>query len=142
MIRDNLSFIAAPLTHSFNLSLATGEFPTQLKRSTVISLFKKEGDRSKAAKSRPISLVDYVSKVLEKMVIIRVDNYLADVGFFSPSHFGFRRARNADLALAHLWQTICNAIEENHLCLDVFLDQAATFSCINHETFISVIKHF
>ena len=48
--------IVNPLVHIFNLSFASGIFPSEMKTAKVIPLFKR-GNRSHLSNYRPISLL-------------------------------------------------------------------------------------
>jgi hypothetical protein len=59
--------IAIPLSHIFNLSLLTGNFPSKLKQCRVVPIFKA-GNHLDCDNYRPISLLSSISKILEKIV--------------------------------------------------------------------------
>jgi hypothetical protein len=67
--------LATPLVHLFNLSLLTGVFPSKLKMSRTVPIFKS-GDPAGCDNYRPISLLSNISKVLEKAVAERLMNHL------------------------------------------------------------------
>ena len=71
-IRDDITPI---LFHLFNRSLTEGIFPIALKNVKVITLFKY-GDISKPENYRPISLLPQFSKLLEKLIKIRIFKFL------------------------------------------------------------------
>ena len=54
-----------------NLSLETGKFPEQLKRTTIIPLYKG-GCEKEIENWRPISILPLLSKLLEKVVHSRL----------------------------------------------------------------------
>ena len=56
--------IATPLVHLFNLSIRTGKFPSKLKTSRTVPVFKS-GDPLCCDNYRPISLLNSISKILE-----------------------------------------------------------------------------
>jgi hypothetical protein len=58
--------VAHPLSHIFNISLSTGQFPQLLKQCRVIPIFKA-GDPLECDNYRPIYLLSSISKVLEKL---------------------------------------------------------------------------
>ena len=64
-------------------------FPCQWKFSNVIPLFKKD-DRQSKLNYRPVSLLCSLSKILEKIVFIRLYNFLLDIGYLSCLQSGFR----------------------------------------------------
>ena len=57
--------ISTPLSHIFNLSLSTGIFPSKLKTSRTVPIFKT-GCADLCDNYRPISLLSTLSKILEK----------------------------------------------------------------------------
>jgi len=59
--------ISAPLSHIFNLSIQSGIFPSKLKTSRVVPIFKS-GDATNMTNYRPISLLSALSKILEQIV--------------------------------------------------------------------------
>jgi hypothetical protein len=65
------SYICSPLTHICNKSISSGFFPERLKYSTIKPLYKK-GDKTNPSNYRPVSLLTYFSKVLEKALYIRL----------------------------------------------------------------------
>jgi len=63
------SVLAPVITRIVNLSLATGEFSPQLKKSIITPLLKKPIlDKENLANYRPISNLSTISKVTERVV--------------------------------------------------------------------------
>ena len=73
-----LSFpeILPALATIFNLSLQTNSFPVQWKQALVTPIYKK-GDLHEVANYHPISLLSNVSKLLEKLLILKCENTLS-----------------------------------------------------------------
>jgi hypothetical protein len=67
--------VCTPLGFIFDLSLTSGTFPNKLKLNRTVPIFKS-GDAKKCDNNRPISLIPTLSKVLEKMVAIKLTNFL------------------------------------------------------------------
>ena len=61
--------ILSKLTYFFNLCLSTGTFPNPLKVAAVKPIFKS-GDSSLVSNYRPISVLPFISKILEKNNIL------------------------------------------------------------------------
>jgi hypothetical protein len=78
-----------PLTHIYNHSLFTGIFPDCLKISVIRPLYKK-GDKTSMTIFRPISLFTTFSKVLEKVMHIRLSHYCQTNSILVSEQFGFR----------------------------------------------------
>ena len=75
LLVDAKEYVSEPLTYILNLSLTTGVFPDKLKIARVIPIFKK-GDKDKPGNYRPISILPVVSKLFEKLVNMRLVNFL------------------------------------------------------------------
>ena len=59
--------LCGPLSFLFNLSFETGSFPTLLKLTKVIPVFKNKGSPLEISNYRPISLLSNIEKILEKL---------------------------------------------------------------------------
>ena len=59
--------IMKPLLHFFNTCLEVGIFPNSLKIAVIKPIFKS-GDCQLINNYRPISILAYISKVLEKLI--------------------------------------------------------------------------
>ena len=68
-------------THIINISIATGEFPHEWKTALVVSLLKKEGLNPILKNCRPVSNLQYVSKLNERAVVNHSTVYIQTVDF-------------------------------------------------------------
>ena len=59
----------------FNNSLSEGTFPECFKTAKIIQIFKS-GDSNYTVNYRPISMLNFLSKIFEKLVCARLDSYL------------------------------------------------------------------
>ena len=76
----------------FNLCFVNGVFPDSLKIATVIPIFKK-GMSSDMSCYRPIALLPFISKILERCLFNRLSNYCSLCNLIAPTQFGFRKGR-------------------------------------------------
>lgn len=77
------------ITDLYNKILITGIFPDDWKKATITPIFKT-GDKYRVKNYRPISLLPVVGKIFEKIMHVRLYNYLQETNFFSPAQNGFR----------------------------------------------------
>ena len=75
ILKISAPYILSPLTYIFNKTLATGIFPDRLKFSEVKPLFKK-GASTEFSNYCPISLLTSFSKIIEKIVYVRLYRHL------------------------------------------------------------------
>ena len=73
LLMSRLHAIVPILQPIVNLCLTTGNFPTSCKSSIVIPLIKKSSlDREMLKNYRPVSNLSFLSKVIEKVISIRI----------------------------------------------------------------------
>ena len=79
LLMSHLHAIVPILQHIVNLCLTTGDFPISCKSSIVIPLIKKPGlDREMLKNYRPVSNLSFLSKVIEKVISIRILGHILD----------------------------------------------------------------
>ncbi len=81
-------FIAKPLAHLCNLSLATGQVPNDWRTAKFCPIFKK-GSREISGNYRPVSLTSIVCKMLESILKQSIMHHLQRTEAISKSQHGF-----------------------------------------------------
>lgn len=125
-----IDFLVTPITHICNLCLTRGEFPTNLKRSIVIPIFKT-GNRDSVDNYRPISLLPTLSKILEKIINTRLQNYLEKYNLLSSNQFGFRAKMSTTEAINKLVTHVVQKLDNNEKCVGIFIDLAKAFDTVS-----------
>jgi len=65
-VKESINYISEPLTCIINLSINSGVVPDQMKLACVVPLFKS-GDKRLFSNYRPVSVLPFFSKFLEKI---------------------------------------------------------------------------
>ena len=96
--------ISDQLAILFNQSFSSGIFPSILKTSKIIPVYKK-GSKLGCSNYRPISLLSNIDKILERLTYNRLYNFLEKKEILSLQ-FGFRQTYSTTHALIHLTDKI------------------------------------
>jgi hypothetical protein len=131
--------ISTPLAHIFKLSLETGIFPSKLKISRTVPIFKA-GDPKLCDNYRPIALLSAMSKILEKVVSIQLVNHLDRNNLIYEHQYGFQRSKSTEHSLVHAVNFIGNAMNENKYALGVFFDLKKAFDVCSHEILLMKLE--
>ena len=75
LLKEGANQLLAPLSFLFNLSLNLRQFPDSWKEVNVIAVHKKDS-RSQPSNYRPISLLCYLGKLMERCMHKHIYNYL------------------------------------------------------------------
>jgi hypothetical protein len=73
----------------FNAILLTRHFPTAWKNARVISVLKPGKDPALPKSYRPISLLDSIGKLFQKILLGRILHQVSDRGLIRDEQFGF-----------------------------------------------------
>ena len=100
IVKQCIEVLLTPITNIVNNSLQTGIFPKDYKKAIVIPLLKKNGlDPDELKNYRPISNLPFISKIIEKTVINRVNEHLAINDLNQPYQSAYRKFHSTETAL-------------------------------------------
>jgi len=134
--------LTIPLSFLFNLSFSSGSFPTLLKSSKVIPIFKNKGSPLEVSNYRPISLLSNIEKILEKLMYNRVFNFLNLHKSFFERQFGFLKSHSTSHALISIIERIRKALDDGNLACGVFVDLQKAFDTVDHVILLSKLNHY
>ena len=122
--------IQTPLLHIFNRSLVTGIVPSKFKVVKVVPIFKS-GDTSDMNNYRPISLICNFCKILEKIVFLRLSDFLAEKNIISPEQFGFRPSHSTIHPMTQILNAAASTLNAKKHMLIIFCDLKKAFDTCN-----------
>jgi hypothetical protein len=73
----------------YNSCLRSGKFPLRWKKAMILPITKPGKGCEDVSKFRPISLLNIGGKVLEKVLINRINHHVFSHGFMNANQFGF-----------------------------------------------------
>ena len=114
--------LSEPLCDLFNFSLQSGQVPSTWKEANVSPVHKKD-DPSIISNYRPISLLNTVGKVMEKIVHKHVFNFCRDNSILTALQSGFVSGDSTVNQLVDLYNTFCKALDEGKEVRAVFCDK-------------------
>ncbi|VVC37519.1 Reverse transcriptase domain [Cinara cedri] len=110
-------FISAlnEIINVFNKIWASGRIPQNWKHSIIISILKPEKNKFEVKSYRPISLLNTMAMILEKIIDSRLRWFLENNNILGSRQNGFRRHRSTTNTLHDIQQEIYSTLEEKHL---------------------------
>ena len=131
-LRDGALELKFVLTFIVNLSIKTNTVPIEFKQTRVTPLFKKN-DRMEISNYRPVSILNVVSKVLERAVYMQFEKYLKDNNILYNHQSGFRKAHSTETCLIDLTDTIRTEMSKGNYVGMVLLDLQKAFDTVDHQ---------
>jgi len=139
ILKECASALAPSLSQLFNLSMATGDIPSQWKSANVVPVHKKESKRN-VSNYRPVSLLCIVSKVMERCVFNSIYPFLQNQ--ISEHQHGFVSGRSSATQLSEMYHTVGSTLDNRGQTDVVFLDFAKAFDSVPHELLLHKLMSF
>ena len=140
-IKISKHLIAKHLSDICNTSFRDGIFPDINKIAKIIPIHKK-GSKNDVNNYRPISLLSIFSKIMEEVMITRLNSFLTENEIICPNQFGFRPGFSTTHALLSITECIKSTIENKKYGCGVFVDLKKAFDTVNHQILLSKLEHY
>ena len=131
-LKNNKEIFSPHLSFLYNYSIEKETFPNLLKIACVIPGYKA-GPRDLIDNYRPISNLPIVSKIFEKLTLLRLLSFVNRFKLLSDSQYGFRQGRSITQAAIRLTAFIPQTLRYRAYCACFFLDLRKAFDTVDHE---------
>ena len=141
LLKSCIDVLVAPITYLINLSLSEGIFPTSFKQAVVSPLLKKPSlPKDDLSSYRPISNLNFISKLLEKVIYTRLCTHLDSFPSLSHYQSAYRKLHSTETALLRIHNDLSLAMSSKQVSALVLLDLSAAFDTIDHGILINRLK--
>ena len=146
--RDNQLKHLKPLEFHFRCrsfltdhSFKTGIFPTTERTSIVTPIYKSEGEYM-FSNYRPISVINVISKVVEKIAFNQLSVYFESNNLFSSYQYGFRKKRSTQHAVTNLVNHVCSNMDKGNKNGVLNMDFSKAFETVNHSCLLHKLPYY
>nr|AMS38375.1 hypothetical protein [Bactrocera tryoni] len=128
------------LTSIINACLNLRYVPLSWKVSEIIMVQKPGKSAQEASSYRPISLLPILSKLLEAVIIRRLQNIIEEKDLIPIHQFGFRSQHSTIDQVHRITSIIEDAMEKKQNCTAVFLDVSQAFDRVWHHGLLHKLR--
>ena len=116
-----------------------GKFPDKWKLSEVIP-WHKDGDQEIPSNNRPLSLLEVLSKVCERVALDQFSSYITENQRLSPHQNGNRKHHSTETLNIYITDKMLEAMDKKHVTALILLDLSKAFDNINHTILLHKLK--
>ena len=141
LMLDCLEVILPSITSIINTSLNSGCVPHEFKHAIVRPLLKKPNlDPENLKNYRPVSNLPFLSKVLEKIVLLQLTAHLVSNNLLEPFQSAYRKGHSTETALLSVTNDLLTASDSGRISILSLLDLSAAFDTIDHRILLSRLR--
>lgn len=125
------------ITNVVNSSLSLGHFPSDWKTALVDPRLKKTKQGTSLSNLRPVSNLQYLSKLVESAVYDQTTDHVTQSGLYPILQSAYRLGHSTETALLKIQNDILAAMDNQRVTLLVLLDLSAAFDTIDHQVLLN-----
>ena len=132
LIKDAAPAIKPLLLHLINTVIRTEVYPDILKLTKIVPIRKMEKPDDSALGWRPINIVPSISKVIEKTLLLQINNYLVRNNMINHTHHGSIQGKGTQTLVQELYDSMLELMEEGELAAVIQTDQSKAYDVVDH----------
>ena len=133
LVLDYLDILITPITSIINASLEQGKCPNFFKQAHVTPILKKSSlDKEILKNYRPVSNLNFISKILERVVAVQLQTHLDEAGLMTAYQSAYRKHHSTESALLNIHNDILLNMAKGSVTVLTLLDLSAAFDTIDH----------
>ena len=139
VFRDSLQVVLGPITEIINCSFRTTTFPSDWKTAEVIPLLKA-GDHEEPSNNRPLSLLNFASKVCEKIALEQFSVYLMSHKCLSSHQSGKKSLHSTETLNIYTTDLILEAMDKKKMSALILLDLSKAFDSAGYQRLLQKLS--
>ena len=141
LLKSCLNALLQPISTLINLSLSEGLFPDDFKHAIVTPLHKKHSlPQDELSSYRPISNLNFISKILERIIHSRLKTHLNTFPSLSRFQSAYRKFHSTETALLRIHNDLLQSINKQKVSALILLDLSAAFDTIDHNILLTRLQ--
>ena len=139
LIKSSLDIVLPVYRDLINKSLSEGTMDT-VKSQVIDPLIKKLGlDIDIYKNYRPVNNLIFFSKLIERVVKIRLDGHMNINALHISEEFGYKQFHNTETMMLGLTDDVLRGFDQNQATIIIFLDLSAAFDTIDHNKLLQIM---
>ena len=141
LLKECIDVLLPILTLIVNLSLRYGHFPEEWKLAIILPLLKKLGLELVFKSYRPVSNLQFVSKVTEKAAANQICGHMIEKKLYYKMQSSYRTGHSTETALLRVQNDVYRALDNDEVVMLLLLDLSAAFDTLDINIMLSRLEN-
>ena len=141
LVKECIDVLAPMYQQMINLSLSSAVVPGHWKAGLISPILKKPGLDVVRENFRPISDLEFVGKLCEKVVSAQLVKHVNDNSLNNVFQSAYKAGHSTETALARVLNDMLCSIDERRVTILVLLDLSAAFDTVVHDILLHCLCH-
>lgn len=128
------------LLRTYNNVWHSGMIPDNWKEAIIVPIPKKSRKEGGPDDYRPISLINCMAKVLERIINRRLIEYIEDKNLIDPRQYAFRAGLGTDVYFSELEEFLNDPINQNQHCELLSIDISKAYDTVNRTAVLNTLS--
>ena len=143
ILKECFDVLGPIITGLINLSLSEGCFPSSFAHALVHPLLKKPSlSADDLSNYRPISNLNFLSKVLERIVAKQMHAHLSSNAYYLPFQSAYRKYHSTETTLLAVQDFIIQSMDAGKVTALILLDLSAAFDTVDHSILLHRLQNW
>ena len=140
LYEDNITNLIPLITELVNLSMATGSMEG-VKLADIVPLIKDEKlDPNVLKNYRPVSNLTFLGKIIERVVLSRLNDHLTANNLNSPDQFAYKKNHSTETLMIKVVNDLLIAADGKEATVIMLLDLSAAFDTVDHDLLLNILE--
>ena len=141
IIKQVSQYTSVAITHLANCVFTTGRFPAAFKTARILPLKKRGKPEDDFSGFRPINCLNPLSKILEEMIRVRIENHLMKNKILPRNQHGSRHGHSTITAVQQVETVLKKNKSKNKTSVILSTDLSNAFDTIDHALLLEKFHH-
>ena len=133
LLKKCIDEILPSIVRLVNTSLRSGRFSDSFKEAVIRPILKKPHlDINDLQNYRPVSNLQFVSKIIEKIVMARLEEHIVDNNLHDRSQSAYKKCHSTETALLKINNNILASLDSKQCIILASLDLSAALDTVDH----------
>ncbi len=141
LLKDCIDTLLPLLSLIVNFSLKYGYFADEWKLAIILPLLKKLGLELIFKSFRPVSNLQFVSKVTEKAAALQICGHMTANNLHYTMQSSYREGHSTETALLRVQNDVYRAMDQEEVVMLLLLDLSAAFDTLDIDILLSRLEN-